>query len=69
LIFKSGRDLDEVYQPLVERTWTRLDVPRLKTIFGRRNRPHLNAGRGLERRIEHTEHDLTVFKLKSGDWS
>jgi len=33
LIFKSGRDLDEVYQPLVERTWTRLDVPRLKTIF------------------------------------
>jgi hypothetical protein len=66
LIFKSGRDLDEVYQPLVEHTWARLDVPRLKTIFGRRNRPHLNAGRGLERRIEHTEHDLTVFKLKFG---
>jgi hypothetical protein len=66
LIFKSGRDLDEVYQPLVERTWGSLDVPRLKTIFGRRNRPHLHGGRGLERRIEHTEYDLTVFKLRFG---
>lgn len=66
LIFRSGRELDEVYQSLIERIWPTLDVPRLKTIFGRRNRPHLRAGRGLERRIERTEHDLTVFKLKFG---
>ena len=66
LVFRSGRELDEVYQPLVEQTWASLDVPRLKTIFGRRNRPHLRAGRQLERRIERTEHDLTVFKLKFG---
>jgi hypothetical protein len=63
-VFQSGRALDEYYQSLVERIWPVLDVPRLKTIFGRRNRPHLNAGRGLERRIERTDHDLTVFKLK-----
>lgn len=66
LVFKSGRELDAYYQALVERIWPALDVPRLKTIFGRRNRPHLKAGRGLERRIEHTDHDLTVFKLKFG---
>ena len=66
LVFKSGRHLDEHYQALIERIWPALDVPRLKTIFGRRNRPHLKAGRGLERRIEHTDHDLTVFKLKFG---
>lgn len=66
LIFKSGRELDEYYQSLIERIWPALDVPRLKTIFGRRNRPHLNAGRQLEKRIEHTDYDLTVFKLKFG---
>jgi hypothetical protein len=66
LIFRSGRELDAVYQPLVEQTWASVDVPRLKTIFGRRNRPHLKAGRQLERRIERTEYDLTVFKLKFG---
>lgn len=64
LVFASGRELDEYYQSLVERIWPALDVPRIKTIFGRRNRPHLNAGRHLERRIERTEHDLTVCKLK-----
>jgi hypothetical protein len=63
-IFKSGRELDTYYQSLIERIWPALDVPRLKTIFGRDKRPHLNAGRGLEKRIEHAEHDLTVFKLK-----
>src|SRR5690606_13728907 len=38
----------------------------LKTIFGRRQRPHLNAGRRLEKRIERTDYDLTVFKLTFG---
>jgi hypothetical protein len=66
LIFKSGRELDEYYQSLIERIWPALDVPRLKTLFGRRNRPHLNAGRKLEKRIERTDYDLTVFKLTFG---
>jgi hypothetical protein len=39
LLFKSGRLLDEVYQGLIERTWRQLDVPRLKTIFGRKSVP------------------------------
>ena len=66
LVFKSGRELDEYYQSLVERIWPALNVPRLKTIFGRRNRPHLNAGRRLEKRIERTDYDLTVLKLTFG---
>lgn len=64
LIFHSGRRLDEYYQSLVERIWPALDVPRLKTIFGRCKRPHRQAGRTVEKRIERTDHDLTVFKLK-----
>jgi hypothetical protein len=33
LLFKSGRQLDEVYQGLIDRTRRLLDVPRLKTIM------------------------------------
>lgn len=64
LVFHSGRELDEYYQSLIERIWPALDVPRLKTVFGRCKRPHRKRGRVVERRLERTDHDLTVFKLK-----
>lgn len=68
LLFKSGRRLDQVYQGLIERTRLLLDVPRLKTIFGRRHRPHTkpSKGRRLERVLERSTYDLTVFKLHFG---
>jgi hypothetical protein len=68
LLFKSGRQLDAVYQGLIDRTRRLLDVPRLKTIFGRKNRPHkTKAGGGrLEKIIDRSAHDLTVFKLHFG---
>jgi hypothetical protein len=68
LLFKSGRKLDEVYQGLIDRTRRLLDVPRLKTIFGRRHRPHWDraGGQRLEKIIERSMHDLTVFKLHFG---
>jgi len=66
LVFKSGRELDGFYQSLVERTWPLLDLPRLKTLFGRVKRPHRKTARELQRRIEHSEHDLTVLKVKFG---
>jgi hypothetical protein len=68
LLFKSGRLLDEVYQGLIERTWRQLDVPRLKTIFGRKKRPHQNriGGGRLERIVERFDYDLTVFKVHFG---
>jgi hypothetical protein len=46
LLFKSGRRWDEVSQGLIERTWRQLDVPRLKTIFGRKGRPPQNRAGG-----------------------
>lgn len=68
LLFKSGRQLDEVYQGLIDRTRRLLDVPRLKTIFGRKTRPYkTKAGTGrLEKIIDQSVHDLTVFKLHFG---
>lgn len=68
LLFKSGRKLDQVYQGLIDRTRNLLDVPRLKTIFGRKKRPHqtrLKSGR-LEKILERSVHNLTVFKLHFG---
>jgi hypothetical protein len=63
-----GRLLDEVYPGWIERAWRQLDVPRLKTIFGRKKRPHQNrvGGGRLERILERFDHDLTVFKVHFG---
>jgi len=68
LLFKSGRQLDSVYQGLIDRTRRLLDVPRLKTIFGRKQRPSKTQARDgrLEKIIERSVHDLTVFKLNFG---
>jgi hypothetical protein len=68
LLFRSGRKLDQVYQGLIDRTRAMLDVPRLKTIFGRKHRPHqdrLKAQR-MEKILDRSVHDLTVFKLHFG---
>jgi len=68
LLFKSGRQLDEIYQGLIDRTRRLLDVPRLKTIFGRKQRPSKTQARDgrLEKIIERLEYDLTVFKVHFG---
>ena len=68
LLFKSGRQLDEIYQGLIDRTRRVLEVPRLKTIFGCKNRPsrtRKHDGR-LEKIIEGSVYDLTVFKVHFG---
>jgi hypothetical protein len=60
--------MDQLYQGLIDRTRGLLDVPRLKTIFGRKDRPHKTAAGGgrLEKILERSVHDLTVFKLHFG---
>jgi hypothetical protein len=68
LLFKSGRKLDQVYQGLIDRTRNLLDVPRIKTIFGRKHRPHQDRRKGqrLEKILDRSVHNLTVFKLHFG---
>jgi hypothetical protein len=68
LLFKSGRQLDAVYQGLIDRTRRLLDVARLKTIFGRKKRPRKTPARDrrLEKIIDRSVYDLTVFKLHFG---
>lgn len=68
LVFTRGTVLDAIDQGLLDRTRRTLDVPTLKTIFGKRHRPHLRHAAGTEaprlaRELEGSTYDLTVFTL------
>jgi len=71
LLFARGTMLEEVYQGFIDRTRRTLDVPTQKTIFGRKHRPHVLRQAGattprIERVVEGSAYDLTVFKVHFG---
>jgi hypothetical protein len=68
LIFRRGGQMDQIFQGLIDRTRVRLNVKRLKTIFGRKGRPHRDrkVKPRLEAVVETPAYDLTVFKLHFG---
>jgi hypothetical protein len=71
LVFARGTMLEEVDQGFIDRTRRVLDVPTLKTIFGRKHRPHLlrqarAAAPRIERVLDGSGYDVTVFKLHFG---
>jgi len=68
LLFKRGTQLDQMYQNLITLSRERLDIKRLKTIFGRKYRPHnrKQKGSGFEIRIERPDYNLTIFKIHFG---
>jgi hypothetical protein len=47
-LFAKPGVLDEVYRQLLDRARTRLDVERLKTIFGSRQRPRINIAQARQ---------------------
>jgi len=68
LIFKSGEQLDQVYQAMIDRTRSHFDIATLKTIYGWKNRPHHAAAKKRpEAKIEKPTYDLTVFKTRYDD--
>jgi hypothetical protein len=72
LVFARGRVMEEVFQGVVDCTRSRLDVKRLKTIFGARHRPHWHQGKKpprLEVVVERPTYDLTVFKIHFGQFT
>lgn len=68
LLFKRGTGLDEIYQNIITLTREKLDMPRLKTIFGKKNRPHNRKSKtsGFEVRIERPDYNMTIFKIHFG---
>jgi hypothetical protein len=69
LLFRSGAQMDRVFDTVVDRTRSRLNVPVLRTLFGAKARPHRDRSNGPPRLavvIETPRYDLTLFKLHFG---
>jgi hypothetical protein len=69
LLFTRGGELEQVFQGVVDRTRTRLDVRTLKTIFGAKQRPSRLRRKEAPRCevvVERPRYDLTVFKVHFG---
>lgn len=68
LIFTDGHRMEQVFDAMVDRTRSRLDVPKLRTIFGAARRPRhtRRSSSTIEAAIETPTYNLTVFKLHFG---
>ena len=60
--------MQQVVEALVDRNRTRMNVKRLKTILGRKNRPHHRKKKPARWQItiERPNYDLTIFKVYCG---
>lgn len=69
LLFSRGSELDRVFQGVIDRTRSGLDIPTLKTLFGRKQRSFLRRRQQpcrCEVVVERPEYHLTIFKLRFG---
>lgn len=70
LLFCSGRQMDEVFQALIDRTRGPLDLDRVRTIFGDKKRPHYDKRKKNSARwgvvVETPAYDVTIFKVHYG---
>jgi hypothetical protein len=71
LLFHRGRELDQIFNGIIDRTRSKLNIKRLLTIFGTKKRPHRNSRQEprLEVVVEKPTYDLTIFKLHFGKFS
>jgi predicted transcriptional regulator len=67
-LFRSGRQLDEIYQNIIDLNRRHLDVKKLTTIFGFKKRPQSRKHRktSFQVRIEKPKYNMTVFKILDG---
>jgi hypothetical protein len=69
LLFTNGARMQRLFDTIVDRTRSRLDVPMIRTLFGAKTRPHHNRKSGPPRLaavIGTPRYDLTTFKVHFG---
>jgi hypothetical protein len=69
LLFRNPAQMEASFQGMIDRTRSRLDIKRLKTIFGRKKRPYRHGGQKQPREelvIERPTYDMTIFKVHFG---
>jgi hypothetical protein len=68
LLFTTGREMEEVFQSVIDRTRRMLNLKTIRTIFGRKTR--LSGAKSERTRVEtvteRPAYDLTVFKVHFG---
>ena len=73
LVFEVGGRMDQVFQALIDRSRTRLDLKTIKTILGYQHRPRYRRWKkhsaNWEVAVERPTYDLTIFKLHCGKLS
>jgi hypothetical protein len=67
LLFRSGGQMDQIFQALIDRWRSPLDLDRVKTIFGDKKRPHCDTRKKNPTRwgvvVETPAYDMTIFKV------
>ncbi len=69
LLFARGGEMDQIFQGVIDRTRSRLDVKTVRTLFGYKKRPsrcHRQPEPRCEVVLERPVYDLTVFKIHFG---
>jgi len=69
LLFRSGAQMEDLFDRIIDRTRSRLDIPAIRTIFGLKNRPHRNRKDGppaQEIVIEKPRYGLSWFRISFG---
>lgn len=69
LLFSKGRQMEQIFESMVDRLRSSLDLKRIKTIFGAKTRPFRHRGNPpprLEAVVERPTYTLTIFKLHFG---
>jgi hypothetical protein len=69
LLFRSGAQMERLFDRILDRTRSRLDVPAVRTLFGLKTRPHHNRKHGppaQEIVIEKPRYGLSWFRITFG---
>ena len=69
LLFVRGSQMDKLFNTVIDRVRSQLDLKTIKTIFGAKKRPTWRKGHKplrIECLVERPTYDLTIFKLHFG---
>jgi len=69
LLFRSGGQMEDLFSRVLDRTRSRLDIPAVRAIFGRKTRPHRSRASGppaQEVVIEKPQYGLAWFRISFG---
>ena len=65
-LFERGRDMEQLFEGLIDRTRATLDIKTVKTILGAKQRPHQKSKTRWQITVETPEYGLTIFKIHAG---